>query len=163
MTHLLFPSLLSAALLELAMVAVASSGPLTFYVSIIVFMSCCAIEPTAVSSSNMSFTIIKNLEPLPSYPVLCKLAEQHHVCITGDEHAGSFSCRGVEGGYAFGDNGLRGKFISRGVTGEFSFESGNATVTVIEKPFWLPESLVKQMITEGLDTLGKELAQSRSA
>src|ERR1017187_2200082 len=32
-THLLFPSLLSAALLELAMVAVASPGPLTFYVA----------------------------------------------------------------------------------------------------------------------------------
>jgi hypothetical protein len=110
----------------------------------------------------MSFTIIKNLEQLPSYPVLCKLAEQHHVRITGDEHTGSFSCRGVEGDYAFGNNGLRGKFISHGVTGEFSFESGNATVTVIAKPFWLPEILVKQMITEGLDTLGKELAQLRS-
>jgi len=32
-THLLFPSLLSAVLLELAMVAVASPGPLTFYVA----------------------------------------------------------------------------------------------------------------------------------
>jgi hypothetical protein len=107
----------------------------------------------------MSFTIIKNLEQLPSYPVLCRLAEQHHVCVTGDEHSGSFSCRAVEGDYAFGSDGLRGKFTSRGVTGEFSFESGDATVTVITKPFWLPEILVKQMITEGLNTLGKELAQ----
>ncbi|MGO8928140.1 MAG: hypothetical protein ACLQU3_14815 [Limisphaerales bacterium] len=111
----------------------------------------------------MSFTIIKNLEQLPSYPVLCKLAEQHHVQVTGNEHTGSFSCRGVEGDYAFGDNGIRGKFVSRGVTGEFSFEIGKATVTVIEKPFWLPEILVKQKITEGLETLCKELAQWRAS
>ena len=111
----------------------------------------------------MSFTIIKNLEQLPSYPMLCKLAEQHHVRVTGNEHTGSFSCRGVEGDYAFGEDGIRGKFVSHGVTGEFSFEIGKATVTVIEKPFWLPEMLVKQKITEGLDTLWKELAQWRSS
>jgi hypothetical protein len=111
----------------------------------------------------MSFTIIKNLEQLPSYRVLCKLAEQHHVHVTGNEHRGSFSCRGVEGDYAFGEDCIRGKFVSRGVTGEFTFETGNATVTVIAKPFWLPETLVKQKIMDGLDTLWKELAQWRSS
>jgi hypothetical protein len=111
----------------------------------------------------MSFAIMKNLEQLPSYPMLCKLAEQHHLRVTGNEHTGSFSCRGVEGDYAFGDNGIRGKFVGHGVTGEFSFETGNVTVTVIAKPFWLPEILVKQKITEGLDTLWKELAQLRSS
>ena len=111
----------------------------------------------------MSFTIIKNLEQLPSYSVLCKLAEQHHVRVTGNEHTGSFSCRGTEGDYAFGEDGIRGKFVSHGVTGEFSFEIGNAIVTVIKKPFWLPEMVVKQKVAEGLDTLWKELAQWHSS
>jgi hypothetical protein len=106
----------------------------------------------------MSFTIIRNLEQLPSYPMLCKLAEQNYVRVTGNEHTGSFSCRGVEGDYEFGEDDIHGKFTSHGVTGEFSLEIGKATVTVIEKPFWLPEILLKQKITEGLDTLWNELA-----
>jgi len=44
----------------------------------------------------MSFTIIKNLEQIPSYPMLCKLAEQNHVRVTGNEHTGSFLGHGVE-------------------------------------------------------------------
>ena len=111
----------------------------------------------------MSFTIIRNLDPLPSYPILCKLAEQHRVHVTGNERTGSFSCRGVEGDYEFDGAGLRGKFAARGVSGQFSLETGQATVTVINKPFWLPEILVKQKITAGLDTLWNELAQWRSS
>lgn len=90
--------------------------------------------------------------------MLCKLAEQNHVCVTGNEHAGSFSGRGVDGDYEFGEDGIHGKFAAHGVTGEFSFEIGKATVTVIKKPFWLPEMLLKQKITEGLDALSNELA-----
>jgi hypothetical protein len=90
--------------------------------------------------------------------MLCKLAEQNHVRVTGNEHTGSFSCRGVEGDYEFGEDGIHGRFASHGVAGEFSFEIGKATVTVIGKPFWLPEMLLKQKITEGLDTLWNELA-----
>ena len=111
----------------------------------------------------MSFTIVKNLEQLPSYPMLCKLAEQNHVRVTGNEHTGSFSCRGVEGDYEFGEDGIHGKFTSHGVTGEFSFEIGKAIVNIIAKPFWLPEGLVKQKITEGLDTLWNELASWQSS
>ena len=111
----------------------------------------------------MSFTIIRDLDPLPSYPILCKLAEQHRVHVTGNERTGSFSCRGVEGDYEFDGAGLHGKFAARGVSGQFSFESAKATVTVINKPFWLPEILVKQKITAGLDTLWNELAQWRSS
>ncbi len=101
----------------------------------------------------MSFTITRNVEQLPSYPMLCKLAEQNHVYITGDEHAGSFSWGSVEGDYEFGEAGIHGKFAGHGVSGEFSFEVGKATVTVIKKPFWLPEMLLKKKVTEGLDTL----------
>jgi hypothetical protein len=106
----------------------------------------------------MSFTIIKNLDELPSYPMLCKLAGENHVQVTGNEHAGSFSGHGVEGNYETGEDGIRGQFTGHGVTGAFSFEIGKATVTVIKKPFWLPEMLLNQKITEGLDTLWNELA-----
>jgi hypothetical protein len=109
----------------------------------------------------MSFTIIKNLEQLPSYPTLCKLAERNSVCVTGDERTGSFSGHGVEGDYQFGEDGIHGKFAGHGVTGAFSFEIGKAAVTITDKPFWLPETFLKQKITEGLDTLCNELGSSR--
>ena len=107
----------------------------------------------------MSFTIIKNLEQLPSYPMLCKLAEQNSVRVTGNERAGLFSGRGVEGDYQFGEDGIHGKFAGHGIAGEFSFEVGKATVTITDKPFWMPEMLLKQKVAEGLDALWKELAQ----
>jgi hypothetical protein len=122
------------------------------------FMSCCSIRQLAKSSTKMSFTITRNLEQLPSYPMLCKLAEQNHVRVTGNERTGSFSCRDVEGDYEFGEDGIHGTFAGHGVTGEFSFEIGKAAVTVTDKPFWLPEMLLKQKITEGLDTFCNELA-----
>jgi hypothetical protein len=90
--------------------------------------------------------------------MLCKLAEQHQVRVTGNECAGSFSHREVEGNYEFDAAGMHGKFGGYGVTGEFRFELGKATVTVLEKPFWLPEGMLKQKIAEGLDTLLKTLA-----
>jgi hypothetical protein len=105
----------------------------------------------------MSFTIIRNLEQLPSYPQLRKLAEQNHVCVTGDEHAGSFSSCGVEGDYEFGEDSIRGRFTAHGVRGEFSLEIGKAVVTVIEKPFWMPEVLLKQKIADGMDAVWNEL------
>lgn len=106
----------------------------------------------------MSFTITRNLEQLPSYSMLCKLAEQNSVHITGNEGAGSFSGRGVEGEYEFGEDAIHGTFFGHGVTGSFSFEIGKAAVTITDKPFWLPETLLKQKIEEGLDTLCAELA-----
>jgi hypothetical protein len=101
----------------------------------------------------MSFMITKSLEQLPSYPMLCELAKQNQVLIIGDEHTGSFSCRGVQGDYQFNGGGMQGKFSGHGVTGEFSLATDSAIVTVIEKPFWLPESLLKRKIAEGLDSL----------
>ena len=90
--------------------------------------------------------------------MLCQLAGQNHICVTGNEHAGSFSSRGVEGNYKFGEDCIRVTFGGRGVTGEFSCESGRAAVTITDKPFWLPEMLLKQKITEWLDTLDNKLA-----
>ena len=110
----------------------------------------------------MSFTVIRDLEQFPSYPMLCKLAERNHVRVTGDEHGGSFSSGGVDGAYQFREDGLYGRFSGHGVAGEFSFEIGKVAVTVIEKPFWLPEMLLRQKITEGLDALRNELASWQS-
>ena len=90
--------------------------------------------------------------------MLCRLAEQNFVRLNGNERTGTFSSQGVEGNYEFGEDNIRGKFAGRGVTGEFSFEIGKAAVTITDKPFWLPEALLKQKIMEGLDTLCNKLA-----
>jgi hypothetical protein len=121
-------------------------------------MPCGSTRQSSESTTKRSFTITRDIEQLPSYPLLCKLAEQNHVHVSGNEHAGSFLGRGVEGDYRFGENGIHGKFAGHGVTGTFSFEIGKAAVTINDKPFWMPKTLLKQKITEGLDTLGKELA-----
>jgi hypothetical protein len=103
----------------------------------------------------MSFTIIRNLEQVPSYTMLCKLAEQNQVRVVGNECSGSFSYRDVEGNYEFDTAGTHGKFAGYGVVGEFCFEIGRANVTVLKKPFWLPEAILKQKIGDGLDALLK--------
>jgi len=121
------------------------------------------ISQSPESPAKMSFTITRKLEQLPSYSMLCKLAGQNHICVTGNEHAGSFSSRGVEGNYKFGEDCIRVTFGGRGVTGEFSCESGRAAVTITDKPFWLPEVFLKQKITEWLDTLDNKLAGQGSA
>lgn len=89
--------------------------------------------------------------------MLCRLAAENQVHVSGNERAGSFSGRGVAGNYEFGAESLHGAFAGHGVTGEFRFEIGQATVTITDKPFWLPETLLKQKITEGLDTLATGL------
>jgi hypothetical protein len=111
----------------------------------------------------MSFTITRKLEQPPSYPMLRTLAEQNHAHVTGNERTGSFSCRGVEGDYEFGEAGIHGKFAGHWATGEFSFVIGRATVTITGKPFWLPAMLLKQKITAGLATLCNELAERQSS
>jgi hypothetical protein len=111
------------------------------------------------SSTKMSFTITRGLDHLPSYATLCKLAEQYHFNITGNELTGSFSFRGGEGHYQFDANGMHGTFVAHRVTGRFSLEIGRAIVTVIEKPFWLPEMLLKRKIEDGLNTFWNALAQ----
>ena len=95
--------------------------------------------------------------------MLRKLADQNHVCITGDERAGTFSGVGVDGDYEFSEAGIHGKFAGHGVTGDFSLQTGKVAVTITDKPFWLPEMLLKEKITEGLNRLCEELTSRRSS
>ena len=105
----------------------------------------------------MLFTITRKLDLHPSYSTLRKLAEQSKVCVIGNEHVGSFSSSGVEGTYKFNAQDIRGTFACHGVKGEFSLELGNAAITINEKPFWLPETLLKQKITNGLEKICDEI------
>ena len=89
--------------------------------------------------------------------MLSRLAEKKNVLVTGNERTGSFSCRGVEGNYDFGEVGIRGRFAGHGLTGGFSFTVGEVAVTVTDKPFWLPEMQLKKKITQGLDAFCNEL------
>jgi len=104
----------------------------------------------------MSLTITQNLEEVPSYAMLCRLAGQNQVQLTGNERTGSFSSRGVEGNYEFAGECLHGEVSGLGVKGRFDFEAGKVTVTITDKPFWLPEALLKQEITDGLAVLCAE-------
>jgi len=106
----------------------------------------------------MAFTILRTLEQTTNYQMLRKVAEEYQVQVMGDERAGTFSCRGVEGGYQCRENVLQGKFAGHGVEGEVLFADRTASVTVIKKPFWLPESLLRSKIEEGLDTFRRQLA-----
>lgn len=111
----------------------------------------------------MSFAITRRFEQVPGYSALCKLAVENQVIVVGNEHTGSFSRKDLQGDYQFGEGSMKGRFSSHGVNGEFTIENGEAAVTVIEKPFWLPESLLKRKIAEGLDMLWKELSQGQSS
>ena len=90
--------------------------------------------------------------------MLCRLAGHNQVQITGNDRAGSFSGRGVEGNYEFDEARLHGTFAGHGIIGGFSFEIGRAAVTVNEKPFWLPESLLKEKIAKGWANLAEDCA-----
>ncbi len=105
----------------------------------------------------MPFTIVKTVQGLPSYAGLVRVAEKNHVRLTGDDQVGSFAGHGVAGDYAFSPNGIHGRFAGHGITGEFAFEADAASVTILDKPFWIPETLLRQKITAGLDELWKEL------
>jgi hypothetical protein len=107
----------------------------------------------------MSFTVTHQLGRPPTFPEVQALAEQHEVQIDGNELTGGF-CHPdpeqpkVKGNYAFEPNGdLRGDFtghVMGKLTGTFEFTTGNAGITITEKPFLLPEAVLKTMLSEVL-------------
>jgi hypothetical protein len=107
----------------------------------------------------MPFTITQPLGRLPTFPELQALAAQHDVQIHGNEQAGDFCHPNpeqpkVKGNYAFELNGdLRGDFAGHVVgklAGTFVFTAGKAEITVTERPFLLPESVLKSTLSEAL-------------
>ncbi|MGA3283811.1 MAG: hypothetical protein ABSD57_05050 [Verrucomicrobiota bacterium] len=107
----------------------------------------------------MPFTVTQQLGRLPTFPELQELARQHEVQINGNELAGDF-CHPdqehpkVKGNYTFEQNGdIRGDFTGHVIgklTGTFVFTTGKAEITITEKPFLLPEAVLKSKLSEGL-------------
>ncbi len=106
----------------------------------------------------MSITITRNLDRVPDYPMLLDLAARNKVQMAGNERSGSFSWSGGRGEYELGEGRVQGKLSAHGVSGEFRLEEGKATVTVTTKPFWMPETLLRSKLTEGLESLCTRLS-----
>jgi hypothetical protein len=107
----------------------------------------------------MSFSVTQQLERPPTFPELQALARQHDVRINGNELAGDFCHPNPEqpkvtGHYAFEPNGdLRGDFTGHvlgNLVGSFVLTTGNAEIIVTEKPFLLPESVLKSTLSVAL-------------
>jgi hypothetical protein len=107
----------------------------------------------------MSFTITHSLGRPPTFPELQALARQHDVHVNGNELAGGFCHPGseqpkVKGNYAFEPNGdIRGDFtghIGGKLTGMFVLMTGKAEITITEKPFLIPEAVLKSKLSEAL-------------
>jgi hypothetical protein len=107
----------------------------------------------------MPFTVTQPLGRPPTFPELQELARQHDVQIHGNELAGGFHHPNQEqpkvtGNYAFELNGnIRGDFTSHvlgKLTGTFVFTTGKAEITINEKPFLIPEAMLKSKLAEAL-------------
>jgi hypothetical protein len=107
----------------------------------------------------MPFTVTQPLGRPPTFPELQALAGRYDVQINGNELSGNF-CHPdpdqpkVNGNYAFAPNGdIRGEFTGHVIgrlTGTFVFTTGTAGITIIEKPFLLPESVLKSTLSGAL-------------
>ena len=107
----------------------------------------------------MPFTVTQQLGRPPTSPELQELARQYEVQINGNEQAGDFCHPGpehpkVKGNYTFEQNGdIRGDFTSHvlgKLAGSFVFTTGKAEITITEKPFLLPEAILKSKLSEAL-------------
>jgi hypothetical protein len=103
----------------------------------------------------MPITITQQLGRCPSFAELQALAGQHDIQIHGDELAGDFCHPNPEqpkvtGHYAFEPNGnIHGDFsghVMGKLAGSFALTTGKAEVTITEKPFLLPEAVLKSTL-----------------
>lgn len=102
------------------------------------------------------------MQPLgrcPTFAELQALSEQHNIRIQGNELAGDFCHPNPEqpkvtGHYAFEPNGnIRGDFTAQimgKLAGSFALGMGKAEVTITEKPFLLPEAVLKSTLSTAL-------------
>jgi hypothetical protein len=119
-------------------------------------------EETNVNHQPMSFTITESLERLPTFVEIKTLAEQHDIRISGNEQAGDFCHPGsgqskITGRYAVEPGGgIRGDFSAQvmgKLAGTFAFTAGKAVVTITEKPFLLPEAILRSQLSTSLKDL----------
>ena len=108
----------------------------------------------------MPFTVTHPLGRVPTFPELQALARQHQVQINGNEQAGEFQHPDgeqpkVTGKYVFEPNGgLHGEFIGHALgkfAGTFVFMTGKAGITITEKPFLLPDAVLKAKLSGELE------------
>ena len=92
----------------------------------------------------------------PMFAELQALAAQHDIHIHGNELAGDFCHPNPEqprvtGHYAFEPNGdLRGDFtghVMGKLAGSFALTTGKAEIIITEKPFLLPEAVLKSTLS----------------
>ena len=99
------------------------------------------------------------MQPLgrcPTFAELQALAEQHAIRIHGNELAGDFCHPNPEqpkvtGHYAFEPNGdVHGDFtghVMGKLAGSFALTAGKAELTITERPFLLPEAVLKSTLS----------------
>ena len=107
----------------------------------------------------MSLTVTERLERAPRFTELQALAAQHDVRINGNEQAGDFCHPGsgqptLTGRYAVEPGGgIRGDFSAQvmgKLAGTFALMAGKAVVTITEKPFLLPEAILRSQLSTAL-------------
>jgi len=107
----------------------------------------------------MPFTVTQPLGRLPTFAELQELAGQHGVHIAGNEQAGSFCYPdpqqpSVKGNYTFESDGdFHGSFAGQmagKLAGSFAVTTGRAEITITEKPFLMPEAILKSKLSEAL-------------
>lgn len=104
----------------------------------------------------MPFAVTQPLKRPPTFAELQALAGQHDVHIHGNELAGDFyhpnpAQPKITGHYAFeADGDLRGDFTGQvmgTLAGSFALKTGKAEITITEKPFMLPEVVLKSTLS----------------
>lgn len=101
------------------------------------------------------FTVSHPLGRVPIFPELQELAKPHEVQINGNDQAGDFSHPKANGKFIFEKDGsIKGDFTGQVlgiISGVFIFMTGKAEVTITQRPFLLPEAVLKSHILEGLE------------
>lgn len=105
----------------------------------------------------MSLTITEPLERIPTFSELQALARQHHIQINGDHLTGEFfhpdaQQPKVTGHYTV-ESGICGDFTAHAmgtVAGTFALAAGKAEITITDKPFLVPDALLKSTLSKAL-------------
>jgi hypothetical protein len=119
----------------------------------------------------MALTVTQPMERAPTFAEIQMLAGQHDVQIHGNELAGDFCHPNsgqpkVAGRYNIGSNGdIRGDFNANAIgklTGHFALTAGKIEVTITEKPFLLPEAMLKSALSAALKEFSTKLKTIQS-